>query len=229
MPRLAHSPTAIRIITAVRPVVSRLNTRLGTWYSSLCRDHRQQRHVVAICTGVAAMVFFINIVQLQSQKQQLAAHFTVLVAMSDIKPGEPVTNAAVQPLRVPASLVAASAIFELPVTAYAQQVIGVGEVITSINVANRPLNTSLVPVGWRTIAITSPTALPPMSPGDHVDVIANGVVLVANAVVVSATSGASIRSSELTITQIVIGVPAEAAPRVATAAALGDATLVGSL
>lgn len=185
--------------------------------------------MIAVCTGVAAVVFFINIVQLQSQKQQLAAHFTVFVATSDIESGELVTTAVVRPLLVPASLVTSTVILDLPGTAYAQQNIGIGEVITSINVADRPLNISVVPAGWRTIAITSPIALPPMSAGDHVDVIANGVVLVANAVVVSTTGGSSSPDGMAFITQVVIAVPAEAAPSVATAAALGDATLAVAL
>jgi hypothetical protein len=175
------------------------------------------------------MVFFVNIVQLQSQRQQLAANFTVLVATSDIASGQRVTTAEVRPLLVPASLVSASVIVDLPGTAYAQQNIGVGEVITSINVTDQAANISVVPAGWRTIAITSPTALPPMSAGDHVDVIANGVVLVTNAVVVATTGELSAPNNMTYITHVVIGVPADAAPSVATAAALGDATLVVAL
>lgn len=185
--------------------------------------------MIALCTGVAAVIFFVNIVQLQSQRQQLAARFTVFVASSDIAPGERVTAAVVRPLLVPASLVTSTVILDLPGIAYAQQNIGIGEVITSINVADQPVNISVVPTGWRTIAITSPIALPPMSAGDHVDVIANGTVLVANAVVVSTAGGSSSPDDMAFITQVVIAVPADAAPSVATAAALGDATLVVAL
>jgi hypothetical protein len=229
MRRIRNSATVIRISTAVTPVVSRLNTILSAGYSKLCRDHRLQRRVIALCAGVASVVFFVNIIQLQSQKQQLAANFTVFVATSDIAAGDPVTTDMVRPLLVPASLVAASVIIDFSKIAYARQSIGVGELITSINVADKSSDISIVPVGWRTIAITSPTALPPMSAGDHVDVIANGVVLVANAVVVSTTGELSSSSNMIFITHVVIGVPAESAPSVATAAALGDVTLVVAL
>lgn len=229
MQRIRNSPTVVRIDSVVRPVVSRLGGRIRGWYSRLCRDHGQQHQVVAICTVVAAVVFFANILQLQSQKQRLAAHFTVFVATSDIMSGERVTTAAVQQLLVPRSLVTASALAELPATAYAQQNIGVGEVITTVNVVDQPINSSVVPTGWRTVAITSPMALPPMSAGDHVDVIANGMVLVANAVVVSIGGESSPHDNKMFITQVVIGVPADSAPSVATAAALGDATLVVAL
>lgn len=179
--------------------------------------------------GVAAAVFLTNVIQLQSQKNRLAANFMVLVATSDIEPGDLVTSAEVRSLLVPASLVAATVMVDLPNTAYAKQSIGVGELITSINVSEKSSNVSAVPAGWRTVAITSPTALPPMSAGDRVDVIANGVVLVANAVVVSTTGEMSTSGTMAFITQVVIGVPAESAPSVATAAALGDATLVVAL
>ena len=65
-----------------------------------------------------------------------------------------------------------------------------------------------------------------MSPGDHVDVIANGVVLVSNAIVVSTSGELASADNLVLITYVVIGVPAESAPKVATAAAIGDVTLV---
>ena len=229
MQRLKNSAAVTRISTAVTPIAVRLNTILNAGYSKLCRDHRLQRRAIAFCAGVAAVVFFVNVIQLQSQKQQLAANISVLVATSDIASGDPVTNSDVQQLLVPASLVSATVITDLSDNAYAQQSIGVGELITTINVADESSRITLVPAGWRTIAITSPIALPPMSAGDHVDVIANGVVLVANAVVVSTSGELSPSSSMVLITHVVIGVPADAAPSVATAAALGDATLVVAL
>ncbi|MEK7411544.1 MAG: hypothetical protein AAB327_09225, partial [Actinomycetota bacterium] len=215
MRRFTSSPTQIRITETLRPMVSRIKTLFSTWYSKLCRNRSRQRQLIAISAGVAAVVFLITIVQLQSQRQKLAAHFTVLVATGDITTGEQVTADVVRTLLVPASLVTSTIIVDLPGSAYAIQNIGAGELITSINVADRSMATSVVPIGWRTIAITSPTALPPMSPGDHVDVIANGMILAANAVVVS-TSGELLRPNDSPyITHVVIGVPPDAAPSVA--------------
>lgn len=229
MQRIRNSATLTRISAVATTVAARVKTILGAGYSRLSRDNRLQRRAIVLFAGVAATVFLINVNQLQSQKSRLAANFTVLVATSDIEAGDLVTTAAVRTLLVPASLVAATVMADLPNAAYAKQNIGVGELITSTNVAEKSSGISSVPAGWRTVAITSPTALPPMSAGDRVDVIANGVVLVANAVVISTTGQMSTSGSMAYITQVVIGVPADSAPSVATAAALGDATLVVAL
>ncbi len=229
MQRIRNTATLIRVSTAVTTVAARVKAILGGGYSRLCRDNRLQRRAIALLAGVAATVFLTNVIQLQSQRNQLAANFMVLVATSDIESGDPVTTGLVRPLLVPASLVAATVLVDLPSPAYAKQSIGVGELITSVNVAEKSSGISSVPAGWRTVAITSPTALPPMSAGDRVDVIANGVVLVANAVVVSTSGELTALGGVSLITQVVIGVPADSAPIVATAAALGDATLVVAL
>ncbi|MFA5774913.1 MAG: SAF domain-containing protein, partial [Ilumatobacteraceae bacterium] len=185
-----------------------------------------QRRVIAMCAGFASVVFLISIIHLQTQRQRLAANFTAFVATRDIASGEPVTNDLVRSIRVPASLIAATTVTDLGQSSYAKQDIGVGEQLTSTNIAEDLSSIASIPDGWRTIAITSSTPLPPMSPGDRVDVIANGVVLVSNAVVVSTSGELSSKESMIAITFVIIGVPAESAPQVATAASLGDATLV---
>ena len=226
MRRIKDSATVVRFLAAVQPIVVRVQTFLSSAYSKLCRDNRWQRRVIVSCAGIASIVFLISIFQLQSQRQHLAANFTAFVATRDIASGEPVTNDLVRSIRVPASLIAATTVTDLGQTSYAKQNIGAGEQLTSTNIAEDLSNIASVPEGWRTIAITSPTPLPPMSPGDRVDVIANGVVLVSNAVVVSTSGELSSKESMVAITFAIIGVPAGSAPQVATAASLGDATLV---
>ena len=226
MRRIKDSATVVRFLAAVQPVLVKVHTFLSAAYSKLCRDNRWQRRVIALCAGFASVVFLISIIQLQSQRQRLAANFTTFVATRDIASGEPVTSDLVRSIRVPASLVPATTVTDLGQTSYAKQNIGAGELLTSTNIADDLSNIAHVPVGWRTIAISSPTPLPPMSPGDHVDVIANGVVLVANAMVVSTSGELSSNGIMVAITFVIIGVPAGSAPQVATAAALGDVTLV---
>ena len=66
-----------------------------------------------------------------------------------------------------------------------------------------------------------------MQVGDHVDIIANGVVLAADALVLSLmqnTTSAVISE----IVGVIVAVPAELSAAVASAAAIGDATLVVS-
>jgi hypothetical protein len=66
-----------------------------------------------------------------------------------------------------------------------------------------------------------------MQVGDHVDIIANGTVLAADALVLSLmqnTTSAVIGE----IVGVIVAVPAELSAAVASAAAIGDATLVVS-
>ncbi len=208
-------------------------------YEKLCRDQTKQRQVVVALAVFAALIFFVNVTQLQSQRQRLTATTNALVATRSISAGELVGATATAAFAMPSSIFAPDAISNLPQPAFAQRDIGAGDLITTSNVATQPAAVSLVPAGWRIVSITPQTALPPMKPGDHVDVIANNSVLVADAIVVSitsanyptgdATSGAGTNTSAHKITlasQVVIAIPADAAATVATAAAFGDATLV---
>jgi hypothetical protein len=62
-----------------------------------------------------------------------------------------------------------------------------------------------------------------MQVGDHVDIIANGVVLAADALVLSL-----MENTTGEVIGVIVAVPAELSAAVASAAAIGDATLVVS-
>ncbi len=62
-----------------------------------------------------------------------------------------------------------------------------------------------------------------MQVGDHVDIIANGVVLAADALVLSL-----MQNTTSEVIGVTVAVPAELSAAVASAAAIGDATLVVS-
>jgi hypothetical protein len=72
-----------------------------------------------------------------------------------------------------------------------------------------------------------------MQVGDHVDIIANGVVLAADALVLSLmenTTGevTGVIVTRVIVTGVIVAVQAELSAAVASAAAIGDATLVVS-
>lgn len=239
MQRISKSQTFAKFAAAATPATTKISTWLGMQYAKLCRDQTKQRQVVVALALFAAVVFFVNVTRLQSQRERLTATTNALVATRSIGAGESISANATAAFALPSSIFVPNAISIFPQPAFAQRDISPGDLITSSNVAAQPAAVSLVPVGWRTVSITPQTALPPMNPGDHVDVIANNSVLVADAIVVSitaanyptgdATIGGGTTSAARTITlasHVVIAIPADAAATVATAAALGDATLV---
>ena len=239
MQRFSKSQTFAKFAEANKPAAMKLISWLSEQYAKLCRDQAKQRQVVAALAAFAALVFFFNAAQLQSQRARLTATTNALVATRSIGAGEMVSATATAAFNLPSSIFAPSAISKLPHPAFAVRDISAGDLITSSNVAARPAVASLVPAGWRIVSISPQTALPPMKPGDHVDVIANNSVLVADAIVVSITAanlptgdaniggGTTNGAREITLaSHVVIAIPADAAATVATAAALGDATLV---
>ena len=97
------------------------------------------------------------------------------------------------------------------------------ELLTTTNTGTSTSTQLQLPIGFRSVAIVPPAALPPMQVGDHVDIIANGVVLAADALVLSL-----IENTPGVISGVIVAVPAELSAAVASAAAIGDATLVVS-
>jgi hypothetical protein len=105
----------------------------------------------------------------------------------------------------------------------AQQPISIGELLTTTNTGTSTSKQLQLPVGFRSVAVVPPAALPPMQVGDHVDIIANGVVLAADALVLSL-----MENTTGEVTGVIVAVQAELSAAVASAAAIGDATLVVS-
>lgn len=132
------------------------------------------------------------------------------VATRDVEPGTSIDAALV---RLPATAVPDGAIAdERPVDMVAVQRIGVGEVITTFDVG-RDGALSLLPDGWRAVAITE-SPVSGAGPGDRVDVVSDGVVLVEGAIVIEHLGDA-----------ILVGAPASSAPVVALANRAGVALL----
>ncbi len=80
-----------------------------------------------------------------------------------------------------------------------------------------PVTAETIPAGWRGVAIPRDVVAPQVNAGDTVDVVADGRLLAAGAVVISGgtdTAGP------------VVAVPAEVAPVVASAAQMGASGLV---
>lgn len=205
------------------PVIARIRDWCAKTYLALCRSNRRRQQVIAGLTCCAALTFFVTLSRMQSATRSLGATVVVLVASHNIEPGDAITPQVFITRTFVRSAVASTALHVVQIGLIAQQHISVGELLTSTNIGTSTAAKIQLAVGFRSVAIVPPAALPPMQSGDHVDIIANGVVLAADALVLSL-----IEDTTGSVTGVIVAVPAEVAAAVASAAAIGDATLVVS-
>ena len=208
-----------KLLGAISPVIVRSREIGAASYLALCRNNRRQHQVIAGLVCCAALTFFITLSRMQSATASLGLTTPVLVASSNIEPGDIITTQLFSLRSLPRSAVTSTALHDLQIGLVAQQSISIGELLTTTNTGTSATQQLQLPAGFRSVAIVPPAALPPMQVGDHVDIIANGVVLAADALVLSLI--------EDTI-GVIVAVPAELSAAVASAAAIGDATLVVS-
>ena len=208
-----------KLVAAIAPVIVRIREMGATNYLALCRNNRRQHQVIAGLVCCAALTFFITLSRMQSATASLGSTTTVLIATSNIEPGDIITTQLSSLRSLPRSAVTPTALHDLQTGLVAQQSISIGELLTTTNTGTSATQQLQLPAGFRSVAIVPPAALPPMQVGDHVDIIANGVVLAADALVLGLI--------EDTI-GVIVAVPADLSAAVASAAAIGDATLVVS-
>ena len=215
-----HVPTSLhKLLIAIAPVIVRIREISAVNYQALCRNNRRRQQVIAVLVCCAGLTFFVTLRRMQSATASLGLTTPVLIATSSIKPGDIITTQLFNLRTLPRAAVAPTALHDLQTGLVAQQSISIGELLTTTNTGASTSKQLQLPVGFRSVAIVPPAALPPMQVGDHVDIIANGIVLAADALVLSLI--------EDTI-GVIVAVPAELSAAVASAAAIGDATLVVS-
>ena len=208
-----------KLLGVIAPVIVRIREIGAASYLALCRNDRRQHQVTAGLVCCAALTFFITLSRMQSATASLGLTTPVLIASSNIEPGDIITSQLFSLRTLPRSAVSPTALHDLQTGLVAQQSISIGELLTTTNTGTSATQQLQLPAGFRSVAIVPPAALPPMQVGDHVDIIANGVVLAADALVLGLI--------EDTI-GVIVAVQADLSAAVASAAAIGDATLVVS-
>ena len=216
-------PSLHRFLTAITPVITRVREIGAANYLALCRNNRRRQQAIAGLACCAALTFFITLSRMQSATASLGSTTPVLIALSNIEPGDIITTQLFSMRTLPRSAVTATALHDLQTGLVAQQSISIGELLTTTNTGTSNSKQLQLPVGFRSVAIVPPAALPPMQVGDHVDIIANGIVLAADALVLSL-----MENTNSEVVGVIVAVPAELSAAVASAAAIGDATLVVS-
>ena len=208
-----------KLLGAVAPFIVRIREISAVNYLALCRNNRRRQQAIAGLVCFAALMFFITLSRMQSATDSLGLTTPVLIASSNIEPGDIITTQLFSLRTLPRSAVTPTALHNLQIGLVAQQSISIGELLTTTNTDTSTSKQLQLPVGFRSVAIVPPAALPPMQVGDHVDIIANGIVLAADALVLSLIENTP---------GVIVAVPAELSAAVASAAAIGDATLVVS-
>ena len=217
-----------KLVVAIAPVIVRIREMGATNYLALCRNNRRQHQVIAGLVCCAALTFFIALSRMQSATTSLGLTTPVLIATSSIKPGDIITSQLFSLRALPRSAVTPTALHDLQTGLVAQQSISIGELLTTTNTGTSTSKQLQLPIGFRSVAIVPPAALPPMQVGDHVDIIANGVVLAAEALVLSLMENTPGTVTGVIVIGVIVAVPAELSAAVASAAAIGDATMVVS-
>ncbi len=184
--------------------------RAATSLRRLIARHRWMRWipVVAACAGFLVTAHA-STTAADAARDAWGRRRSVWVASRDLEPGTPVDAARIE---LPAVAVPDSAIDRSPIGQIAVQRIGAGETLTDSDVGIDGA-LPLLPAGWRAVPVRESPASG-SAPGDQVDVVSEGVVLVEDAIVV-----------ELLGDTILVGVPAGTAPLVALANGSGVALL----
>jgi hypothetical protein len=184
-------------------------------HRELCRSRQRQVVVISVLAVIAATIYALSISQLHRQRDAFGDYVLVHVATADISAGQPISPQNTKTFTMPTQFVLPSTRTDLPPSLTATSDIGEGDVISLQNTLAEGEGAS-VPAGMRAVSIVPRVAMPALSPGSFVDIIANGQVIAAHGIVLS--------SLENNI-GVVVAVPELLAPAVASAASLGEATL----
>ena len=204
-----------KLLAFLRAANVQLNTLVHR-ITSLLQVERRAQLVASLLLSVFIGAFVTTITHSASvEREQWVSHVKVRVTNAPVSLGDEITNTNTDVIDLPEATIADDAISAIPQGARAR---------VSLQ-PHTPLSTSLllldgsavaIPRGWRGIAMPSDLIVPNVNAGDHVDVIAGDAVVAEGALVVSASRNEG----------ITIAVPAAQSPIVASAARVGDISLV---
>ena len=188
-------------------------------HRELCRNRQRQVAVISGLAVIAALVYALSVSQLQQQRNAFGNYALVHIASTNISAGEPITQQNTKTFTMPTQFVLPSTRTSLPPSLTATSDIGESDVISLQNTVAVGEGAA-VPAGMRAVSIVPRVAMPALSPGTFVDIIANGQILAAHGIVLSTLENN---------VGVVVAVPELSAPAVASAAAIGEAALVISI
>ena len=204
-----------KFLTFLRAANAQLNTLVNRTISLLQLERRAQLAAVLI-TSVLIGGFVTAVTHsAHAAREQWVSHVHVRITTAPVAMGDEFTVDNTSVVDLPEASIADDAISSLPKGARARIAL---QPHTPLSSSMLLLDGSVVaiPSGWRGIAMPADLIVPNVFAGDHVDVIAGDAVVAEGALVVSASKNDG----------ITIAVPAAQSPLVASAARVGDISLV---
>lgn len=205
-----------QFLSVLRRANASLATTLDVVVTMLQTRRRAQTVAVVGASCACALVMIVAVARANAARDSWQLTGTVLVTTRWVDAGEPITVDNVGLIEVPGALVADDALGEIPVGATLRVALAPRTFLTESMVAGAS-QTIDIPDGWRVVAMGVDVTAPALSPGDRVDVVSADQVL---------ASGAFVTSSATDSQGPSVAVPQEVAAVVATAARLGEASLV---
>jgi hypothetical protein len=168
---------------------------------------------VAVLAAIAGLVVADAASGVDAARRAWGTTRSVVVAAVDVAPGTDLEGVT-EVRSLPAPMVPAGAVAELPVEATARQVLAAGEIVMTHDVAATTGPQALIPDGWRAVPVAEPFPSG-AAVGDEVAAASGGIVVAGEGVVVG-----------LLAEGVLVAVPVDVAPQVAHAAATGELTLL---
>lgn len=138
--------------------------------------------LVIAAAALVAMMVRSQLAAVDQARGEWGATRTVVVASRALEPGEPVE---VERIEVPVAVVPPAALDELPADATLRQRVGVGEILTEVDISTRPGPAARAPVGTVVVAISDPLAVH-IPLGSSVQIAADGLLVAEMATVTDA-------------------------------------------
>lgn len=181
---------------------------------SFLARHRAAHAAAVLLPGVIAAAVVANEVrQLTDERASWGERRTVWLAAVDLAPGQPVVASRRE---LPGAALPETALTDDPTGLPVLQRVGRGEILTRLDVASSPLAPSRFPTNARMVAVPVDEQSLGVTPGDRVDIVAGGVTLAEDGLVVAVAPSA-----------VTVAVDDSSAPLVAAAALDGTAALIG--
>jgi hypothetical protein len=162
---------------------------------------------IAVVAGMAGLGAARALADVDTARRAWGEQQTVWTASAGIEPGQPISA---EGRDVPLAVVPVGAVDSAPDGSIARQRIGPGEIVVDSDVSADG-TVGLIPDGWVAFAVTAPVAH--FAVGDHLDVYSGDQLVGAGMVV------------DVGEQDLMVAVPAAAAPAMATAVLTDSATL----